>query len=248
MEQLAMMIIPSITTHSKSGSTWRDKINELHYLPINAVGLFVTGLTVAERFECYSQLRKIQRYRRLSIPFVHAVTSMDENEFNYLRKRFGTVYFNLHPVSEYPLEHPLPNTTRADILIENSSSTKSLSSIDLQDFAGICLDLAHYQSLCYTNPTEASKLTNIIFSNGVKANHLSAIADKPKYNTNGDCDWSTHILSDNSSLNYISDLPVEAFGRICALELENTLEEQLDCVAYVQQLLNQTAMTIRKAS
>jgi hypothetical protein len=51
------------------------------------VGLFVTGLQKAERIECYRTLLELRAHRFFSIPFVHAVSDIDDAEYAFCGMR-----------------------------------------------------------------------------------------------------------------------------------------------------------------
>jgi hypothetical protein len=155
---------------------------------------------------------------------------MSQDEYEFLIANFSTESFNLHPTREFPLEFPLSDETRQRISIENSSSDCSLRSSDLIGFAGICLDLAHYESMRLKSPRQSADLLSLVMTRGVIANHLSAIQMRPEADSRGEYEYSTHYLNADSSLDYISSMPSWMFGKYCALELENSLKEQSDAI------------------
>ena len=155
---------------------------------------------------------------------------MCQEEFEFLIKNFGVEHFNLHPTREFPLLHQLPAELRKIISIENSSSQTAITAIDLAGFGGICLDLAHYESLRRKQPIEANKLADLVQRRGVCANHLSALQDLPEVQPNGQLEYSTHYLHIDSSIDFVTRLPEWMLGPICALELENPLFEQLAAI------------------
>ncbi len=74
-------VIPSVTTITRSASSWRDKIAEIEPLGLRAVGLFLTGVNAAERRELYRELELTHVRHLFRIPFVHAVSDMSEDEY-----------------------------------------------------------------------------------------------------------------------------------------------------------------------
>ncbi len=230
-------IIPSITTLGTNGHTWREKIEEIVPLQITKAGLFLTGLEKEERTECYQRLEEISRKHPFRIPFVHAVSDMKEEEYWHLTSAFGTEKFNLHPVHEYPIQHPLSPEIRSRIFIENTSRVQPLSVEDLKGFGGICFDLSHLEESRRTSIAHYYHLLALTKYARVGANHISAVTDEP----HGFCDglplFSTHNLDENSTFKYISSLQPTSFAQLCAVELENPLEEQLIAIPMIQRAI-----------
>jgi hypothetical protein len=220
-------IVPSITTHSRIGNSWRSKIDEIAALGLKEVALFVTGLSEQEREDCYSALMAARKEHSFSIPFVHAVASMREDEFWFLQDSFGTEAFNLHPLWDFSLEHYLSDKVRELIFIENCSTHRELAEEDLEGFAGLCIDLSHLAE-SYTVNTEAfSSTVSLAESYPVGANHISAV--QLRHESNGQLTpvISAHIASTPDDFLYLAALPPHCCASLCAIELENPLAEQL---------------------
>lgn len=230
-------IIPSITTQSRGGHTWRQKIEEIIPLQVSEVGLFLTGLDSDERAECYELLEEVSRKHSFRIPFVHAVSEMREEEYWHLTRVFSTEKFNLHPVHEYPLEHPLSPEIRSRIFIENTSRVRPLSVEDLKGFAGICFDLSHLEESRRTSIPQYYHLLSLTKFARLGANHISAMTEKPHSFGDGLPQFSSHNLDESSSVRYISSLQPTAFAPLCAVELENSLEEQLVAIPMIQRAM-----------
>lgn len=229
---LTRRIIPSVTTLSTAGSSWKTKIQEIGLLRINEVGLFLTGLSADERPECYALLEEMRGRHAFRIPFVHAVSSMPEDEYRYLMREFGTEKFNLHPLAEFPLEHELSAEVRHRIYIENTFP-HSLTLKDIQGFGGICFDLSHLEQARRMSGQEYHRLLALTSRASSGANHISAIDQ-----ANG---LSCHRLSDATSLRYLCSLHPSAFAPLCAVELENPLEEQLCVIPMIQRAMYRAA-------
>ncbi len=231
------LIVPSITSHSESGSTWRDKLEEFRTLSITKVGLFVTGMEEDDRAECYSKLLQIQEEKKFEIPFVHAVSTMTEEEFWFLHETFGTRKFNLHPVRQYPLEHTLSREIREKIYIENCFADEEIVEEDLKGFAGVCLDLSHYESLLRGYPEKAAVVLDLAQRFSIGANHLSAVQNLAGLTKRGGKDYSRHFLSHEATLDYAAALSPALFGEICAVELEDSLADQIVAIAKLSAIL-----------
>jgi hypothetical protein len=220
----------SITTLDMNPqSRWRSKIDEVRELKVPEIAVFLTGLkSLDERQECFSRLSEIQKSQPLRVPFIHAITAMTEDEFQEWSNAFGTEYFNLHPESEYPLIHPYSNMLRQRLLIENNSSVKSLTQADLTGFAGVCLDLSHFEEMRRIAPEEFEKLSALLFRVPIFANHMSAIDRSPRVGEMGRPEYANHLLTADGGMRYLDSFPRRLWGTWRALELENSITEQLD--------------------
>lgn len=239
-------LVPSITTHSKRGSTWREKAAEISTLGLRQVGLFVTGLHKAERMECYRILLGVKEHHDFSIPFVHAVSDMDDAEYAFLRYEFGTSWFNLHPLREFPLIHSLSDETRSFITIENSCFVDPLTRDDLAGFAGLCIDISHLEDARLTNNTVYQHLLDLCAEFPVCANHISAIARPSSRVHRGQPQHSTHHLESPREMEYLNEAPRECVASLAALELENSLREQVSILEQVRTSLLSTQPSVRR--
>ncbi len=224
---MATRCIPSITTHSRGGHGWREKISELAKLEVNECALFVTGLNATQREECYKLLLNARQKRRFTVPFVHAVSSMSEDEFWFLMDTFGTEAFNLHPQWDFPLLHPLSANIRERIFIENCSVSTPLTREDLIGFAGLCLDLSHLEDSRRNHPENFARTVALTQVAKVGANHISGVRDLGVRPDGSHAGTSTHIAETQADFAYLAALPAHCFASVLALELENSLQEQL---------------------
>lgn len=232
-------IIPSITTHSRTGHTWRHKVAEVKQLGLNEVGLFLTGLSDVERHECFCELEFLATHHRFSIPFVHAVASMREEEYRFLMDTFGTESFNLHPTWQYPLRYPLSDAIRSRVLIENAALDVSLTKNDLAGFAGLCIDLSHLEDSrrCYREVFDS--VVSLSFSHHVAANHISAVMNTPQNSDGEVVYYQSHTDTKPEHFSYLAGLPCSTCAPLCAIELESPLKEQLALIPYLHDALEE---------
>jgi hypothetical protein len=230
-------VFPSITTLSKSGSTWRSKLLELEHLPVTKVGLFLTGVKNEERTELLRKLLEVKQKKHFTIPFVHAVSTMCEDEYNFLIENFETEAFNLHPISQYPLAHPLSVELRKMIYIENARAWVPLQLNDIDGFAGVCLDLSHLEEARLNDPLVYRMTLKVAAQVGVGANHLSAIGQGEQLADRPWIQYQDHTSRTNNDMDYIFRVPSPYFSRYCALELENPLSEQVQIAQRVGAIL-----------
>lgn len=241
-------IIPSITTHSLTGHTWRDKITEIEQLGLKQVGLFLTGLSEVERYECFCELEFLASHHLFSIPFVHAVSTMKEDEYRFLVDTFDTEWFNLHPMWEYPLKYPLSDEIRSRILIENSQFEFALRTQDVEGFAGLCLDLSHLEDSRRSRPEVFDANVGLSHTASVTANHISAVIKTPRKVQANLLAYSSHTASEPEDFSYLSGLPSITVAPLCALELENSLAEQVALMPFIRFALEAEQTSLRSVA
>ncbi len=217
-------VIPSITTHSES---WREKITEIKDLKLKHVALFLTGLKARERMQCYELLQKLKEHHSFSIPFVHATSCMKEEEYVLLQQSFDTETFNLHPERYFPLHYELSDAVRKHIYIENPGTNQTLRSEDMNGFAGICFDLSHLHDTKRRSEEEYRELLSLLSEYRVGANHISAVGSFLCPKENKIKVKSKHLHTDKGDLNYLKELHPGSFSMLMAIELDNSLLEQL---------------------
>lgn len=230
-------ILPSITTLNYGNTNWQGMIDEVEFLDINRVALFLTGLNREQRALCYERLHNLVINKGLVIPFVHARHDMPPDEYRMLMDNFGTERFNLHPQSQIKIEYDLDQDLRSHIYIENC---RNLTEADLEGFAGICLDLSHLEdSRLFWNENEFLHLIKVLNHNQIGCNHISAINENPKLDTFFNSLYcSRHTMNSHNELDYLKDYPSDYFGKYVAIELTNTITEQLEAIKYIKSIIN----------
>ncbi|MEK9158643.1 MAG: hypothetical protein AAB673_01455 [Patescibacteria group bacterium] len=223
-------IYPTITT--TTGSDWRGKIEELKDLKLTEAALFPTPLKSKERQELYNLLEKTPLKH---VPFVHLRTDMDGDEVEYFIKRWGTRIFNVHPF----LFDPLPATLKKFkdlIYIENNSVIWSES--DVNQVAGLCVDFSHLEDTRRTNKGFYMSDLAMLETHLAGCAHISAISAEPYSNQETNkIQYSKHYLDNLSEVDYLLGYPAKYFPPVIAIELENSLKEQLEIKEYIVKLL-----------
>ena len=236
------IIVPSITTHSKSENNWKSKLIEVEKLGISQIGLFVTGLNPEERQICFRELVKLRNRFDFSIPFVHAVASMKEVEFRFLRDCFRTQKFNLHPLKEYPLEFNLSDSIRENILIENASCCAAITEKDVEGFGGICIDIAHLDDMQRNHPDQYEFTIELLSKVPVGANHISAVSKISEYRFNCCHNNSIHVATSFEEFDYLGRHPESVYSNMIAIELENSINDQLQFLSFIRKSVQAFAM------
>jgi sugar phosphate isomerase/epimerase len=223
-----------------SGSDWREKTEEIDKFRIKEVALFPTCLDSEQRKELYSLLEKTGLEQ---IPHVHLRDNdMSGDELEYLIKKYNTQVFNLHPKKKAYEFLERNERFREIIYIENlyriiSSEQFGEKIFEEYGVAGICLDTAHLKSEQLLFPENYKKRVELIEKYQIGCNHISAIVEKP-YIWEGSEIFDTHMLTDFSELDYLKDFPKKYFSAYVSIELENSLEEQLEAKKYIEDIIN----------
>lgn len=241
-------ILPTITSFGITESSWRDKLEEIVELNLQEVALFVTGFSAEERGECFEELTEILKTHKFTIPFCHTVSNMTEDEYLFLQDTFGTQRFNLHAMKYFPLKHPLSNKIKSKIYIENSGDKGLLSHADIEGFAGVCLDVSHLFDTKIIHPEVYPEMIRFLDSVTVGANHISAANLWPSESSCGGIHCSKHIANDVSQFDYLKQIPARFFSDYCAIEIENSLAEQLVFKSKIELLLSQESRDLLKAA
>jgi len=221
-------ILPTITTQSD----WRDKIREIDNLLLKEVCFFPTTLSKKERKEAYGLLKKTSLEK---IPFVHLRTDMELWELDWFRKEYQTKVFNTHGPPEYQISEEWKKY-KDIISIENTFPV--LSEETVRQWGGVCIDLSHLENDRRQRPEVYQRNKEIIDQYKILNNHISAIKSKPFLEkTTKDWRYDDHVLEDLSELNYLKKYPARYFAPWIAIELENSLKEQLKVKEYLIKLL-----------
>lgn len=226
-----MKILPAITTIFD----WREKIEEVKSLGLEEVALFLTFVNPKERQEIFNLLKSA---KVSSIPFVHLRSDHLPGELDYLIKNYHTKVFNIHTKKEYP--YPADYEQYKDMIyIENTY--EPLDEEEVEEFAGICLDLSHLESDRLFRPAIYKHNIGMIEKYGCGCNHIGPAKNnfslierrEIKYLKN----QHPHFLKNLSELDYLRNYPKNYFSEFAALEMENDIKEQLEAKDYISEFL-----------
>ena len=223
----SMQILPTITSITPSGA-WRDKVKEVKRLKLKDVALFPTCLEPDERKELYQLLKETNVK---SIPFVHLRNDMAIEELDYLVQNYQTKIFNTHTQREFPFLYDYAKYKNV-IYIENVY--EPLDEEEIKEFAGVCLDISHLETDRILNLAQYEHNIKIIDKYGCGCSHLSALKKEPFRDIKNVLRYDSHHLENLSELDYLKRYPLKYFSHLVAVELENTIEEQLKVIKYLK--------------
>jgi hypothetical protein len=221
------MILPTITTIFPN---WRDKLKEAEELKLKEINIFPTCLEVKERKNLYENLKKIGIVK---IPFVHIRSDMDVWELDLLARDFKTEMFNTHTQREYPLSFNLDKYKNI-IYIENTE--EPLDEKEINQFAGICLDFSHLDYDRRFKEDTYKHNVKMIEKYGCGCNHISPQISFFSPNKEKATEHH-HFLKSLTQLDYLKNYPKRYFSPYLAVEIENSLKEQLGAIEYIKKIL-----------
>ena len=226
-----MKILPTITTITPG--KWRDKIAEVKKFKLKEVAVFPTCLNREARKEFFSLLKETVVKR---IPFVHLRSDISLEEIDYLVRVYKTEAFNIHTKREYPsLQDCGPY--RKIIYIENTY--EPFDEEEIKEFGGICLDFSHLENDRLFRRKVYEHNIKVIKKYPCGCNHVGPAKDFACLDRElGNIDnQRPHFLKKLSELDYLKRYPSSYFSPLTALELENSIEEQLEVKKYISALV-----------
>jgi len=229
-------ILLGLTTTKKSD--WQGKVREIDRLGLKEIALFPTCLKIKERRELYKLLEKTGLEK---IPFVHVRHDFKKWEFAYLEKRFGTEVFNTHfdKVNDEFIAEGKRYLKRTYLENNRPLSDNSIPLLDI--FAGFCLDISHWEDYGRRQKeTNFKKLPKLLKKYKVGCCHISAVRKEPYFEIENKKKikyYNSHWLRDLSELDYVKKY-VKYLPPVCAIELENSLEEQLKVKKYLEKIIS----------
>jgi len=227
-----------ISLTSTDNPDWDKNITDLKKFDVKEFALFLTMVhDEDERKEIYKKIK--ETVPEIKIPFLHIHQLIPPEELQFLISGFGAELFNIHTTREFPLVYDYAKF-RDRILIENSGPAikDGFKQSDIEGFAGICLDLSHLEKsrLAKDPGYEITRQTLEKFP--VLANHISAISHKPVTYGGHTFHWAIHKFSALSQFDYLKNYPENYFGKFIAIELINSVEEQLEVKKYIEKIIS----------
>jgi len=219
-------LLVSIT--GREEKDWKEKLEEINMLEIKEVALFLELYTKKQRQKIYKALldSKIE-----SIPLVHIRHDMTKDELGFLKNIYKTKYFTIHEINFQQNDILKWNGFYKNLCLEMNFDNFVSKKIKVEKIDGFCIDLAHFKvgmemlNKDFEYVFEKSKIKKYF-----DCNHLNGWCSK----TNLDM----HKIYNLTDFDYLETLPKFIFGKIVALEVFNSVKEQLEFRKYLINLLN----------
>lgn len=229
-------ILLGLTT--TQGSDWHDKIREIDELDIKELALFPTFLELEQRKELYALLEKTGL---VEIPHVHLRDDMEHWELDYFVEKFNTMAFNAHG-NQRAISNFKNNRYAKMIFIENHYGIDDDFKAALEYFAGVCLDVSHWEDYGIIQNFDAYEgFADVLKLNKIGCCHISAIRRESEmitdYFTGENVqDYSRHKFKNLSEFEYLKK-HLKYLPELVSIELENSFKEQMTVRDYIYKLI-----------
>lgn len=204
---------------------WRSKLEEINQLGIKEAAVFLECLKKPQRDNLCRMLLKSSIKR---VPLVHLREDNTEDEIKFFADNFGTRHFNIHEDHFNLLDRWKGYWDK--LYLEMNYDSKIAKDVKVRQIGGFCVDFAHLKSAIARGSEEAYYI--FIRKNKIRfaCNHLNGYS----FQNNRD----KHTISSLKDFDYLTTLPKYIFGEIIALEVENSIKEQVKFKEYLAKLLN----------
>ncbi len=209
----------------KNGAQVITKINDAEKFNLKEAGLFLEWLTIKDRKKVYAQLEKSKIQ---NIPLVHIRNDMKKWELIYLEKKYNPTYLTIHE-STFKYIKKWKGYYKK-LFLEMNYDNKVRNYVDVEKIGGFCIDLSHFKS----GEERWVKDFEYVLKNKNKkkllCNHLNGYLWKRRRDL--------HTIRSKKDFNYLKTLPEFVFGQKMALEMYNSIEEQIEYRKYLIKMLN----------
>jgi hypothetical protein len=215
-------IIVSIT-----GGSAREclaKIAELSKLQLTTAALFLERLEPGDRQLVYAGL-KVSGVTR--IPLVHLRSDMTREEIKNLAHDYRVKYFTIHEDYFKVIKHW--RGFYRQLYLEMSTDDYVAPNVRVEKIGGFCVDLAHYQKQL----TLANRDYRYVYE---RRQHHKLFACNHVSGYDQQINMDLHLVKSTRDFAYLKALPPFLFGRLLAMEVDNSIKEQLRYIAYIESL------------
>jgi len=204
---------------------WQLKLKEINRLGIDVAAVFL---------ECFKKQQRDNLYRLLlkssikKVPLVHLRNDVGKKEIRFFIDNFKTQYFNIHEDSFSLLSKWEGYWDK--LYLEMNYDSKIAKNVKVRQIGGFCIDLSHFKSAIARGSEEAYYI--FIRRNKIRftCNHLNGYSPKKKRDL--------HTITTLKDFDYLTTLPKYVFGKCIALEVKNSIKEQIKFKEYLTKLLN----------
>lgn len=216
-------IYPSITGFINAD--WQGQLKEINELKLTEVAVFLSAFDKKERDHLYKFLLKSSIKR---VPLVHLRDDTDASDIKFFIKNFKTEHFNIHE-QFFGILNQWKGYWKK-IYLELNYNDEIPKSVDVEKIGGFCIDLSHLKTAIARGTKEAFYISKNKDKIRFSCNHLNGYDEKTKEDK--------HTITDLRDFDYLKTLPKYVFGEIIALEVYNSIKEQLEFKKYISKILN----------
>lgn len=209
----------------KGNIDWQLKLEEINRLGIDKAAVFLSRFDKKERDNLYRLLLKSSIKK---VPLVHLRDDNTKEDIKFFADNFGTRHFNIHENHFALLDKWQGYWDK--LYLEMNYDSKIAKDVKVRQIGGFCVDLSHFKSAIARGSEEAYYIflqkNKITFA----CNHLNGFDAK----NNKD----KHTITSLEDFDYLTTLPKYVFSQIIAIEVENSIEDQIEFRQYLIKLLD----------
>ncbi len=215
-------ILLSIT--GEKSFDWDAKLKEINKLRITEVAVFLSRFDKKERDNLY---RLLLKSTIKTVPFVHLKEDVLKEEIKFFVEKFRTKYFNIHEEHFKIIDQWQGYWDK--LYLEMNYDSQIAKDVKVRKIGGFCVDLSHFKSAVARGVKEAYYIYSQKNNIEIACNHLNGYSEKNEKDI--------HTITDLKSFDYLTSLPKYVFGKVIALEVDNSIEEQIGFKEYISRLL-----------
>jgi len=215
-------IFVSITGAEKRD--WQEKIREINEYGIEKAAVFIERFDKEQREPLY---RALLNSSIEEIPLVHIRHDTGVEELDFFVSNFSTPYFNIHE-SHFDFLDKW-NKYREKLYLEMDTDSKVADNVKVKNIGGFCIDLAHFRKSVARGTEEAYYVYLRRNKIEFECNHIGGYSEQE--------DTDLHVVDKKERFDYLQDLPSYLFGEVMAIEIDNSIREQLEFRKYIKNLI-----------
>ena len=209
----------------KKNIDWQNKLEEINRLKIKEAAVFLEFFGKKQRENFYRLLLKSSIKK---VPLVHLRNDVNKKEIQFFIDNFSTRYFNIHENHFNFLNKWKGYWDK--LYLEMNTDSQIAKNVKARRIGGFCVDLAHFKIAIAKGSEEAYYIFLRRHKIKFTCNHLSG------YSSIKNSDL--HTVKSTKDFNYLISLPKYLFGKVIALEVFNSIKEQIKFKEYTAKLLN----------
>jgi len=211
---------------SKDDFHWPKQMAEVAKFKITEVSLFLEKLPYSQRKKVYQSLLKS---KIKSIPLVHLRHDMSKEEIEFLVKNYQVKFLTIHEINFNYLKQW--QGYYSSLFLEMNADDRLSPKVEVEKIGGFCVDLSHFKKAEVKFSREFAyilkrKDSSLFF----RCNHLNGYS--PVENAD------LHTIISLKDFDYLTTLPKFLFSNVIALEVENSIADQLKFKKYLAEMLN----------
>lgn len=222
-QTFSKIILLSIT--GEKNLDWQSKLKEINQLKISRAAIFLEHFDKKERDNFYRFLLKSSIK---TVPLVHLRADVSKKEIKFFIDKFKTHYFNIHEEHFRLLDQWKGFWDK--LYLEMNYDSEIAKDVKVRRIGGFCVDLSHFKSAIAQGTEEACYI--FTRKNKIKftCNHLNGYSPSKMEDR--------HTITSLNDFDYLTTLPKYVFGKVIALEVENSIKEQIKFREHISKLLD----------